>query len=151
MEWLNGPLVWAIDAWHQPLYLFPRECPRIVIWQVAGSTADDWHAWSDGSAARMIAFIEEDWADVVRASFIFRYELPEYGFQPLGDAGMWVFNSMAKPLAVEMIADLPAALKGQEVELRVVRDLGFLRPVWSSTLHASGIRLRNASSWSLRG
>jgi len=99
----------------------------------------------------MIAFIEEDWADVVRASFIFRYELPEYGFQPLGDAGMWVFNSMAKPLAVEMIADLPAALKGQEVELRVVRDLGSLRPVWSSTLHASGIRLRNASSWSLRG
>jgi hypothetical protein len=22
-EWPNGPLVWAIDAWHQPMYLFP--------------------------------------------------------------------------------------------------------------------------------
>lgn len=24
MDWLNGPLVWAIDDWHQPMYLFPR-------------------------------------------------------------------------------------------------------------------------------
>ena len=24
-EWLNGPLVWAIDEAHQPLYLFPRD------------------------------------------------------------------------------------------------------------------------------
>lgn len=30
-EWLNGPLVWAIDEDHQRLYLFPRECPRIVL------------------------------------------------------------------------------------------------------------------------
>ena len=21
-EWLNGPLVWAIDDWHAPMYLF---------------------------------------------------------------------------------------------------------------------------------
>ena len=28
-DWLNGPLVWAIDEWHQPMYLFPRDCPRI--------------------------------------------------------------------------------------------------------------------------
>ena len=23
LEWLNGPLVWAIDEWHQPMYMFP--------------------------------------------------------------------------------------------------------------------------------
>ena len=31
-EWLNGPLVWAIDEPHQPMYLFPRDCPRILLW-----------------------------------------------------------------------------------------------------------------------
>ncbi|MFB2603077.1 DUF6886 family protein, partial [Rhizobium phaseoli] len=31
-EWLNGPLVWAIDGDHDFMYLFPRDCPRILIW-----------------------------------------------------------------------------------------------------------------------
>ena len=26
-EWLNGPLVWAIGADHDFMYLFPRDCP----------------------------------------------------------------------------------------------------------------------------
>lgn len=40
-DWLNGPLVWAIDELHQILYLFPRECPRIVIWATPFSTHAD--------------------------------------------------------------------------------------------------------------
>jgi hypothetical protein len=39
--WLNGPLVWAIDAWHQPMYLFPRHCPRTLFWFVATTTDAD--------------------------------------------------------------------------------------------------------------
>jgi hypothetical protein len=41
MDWLNGPLVWAIDAWHQPMYLFPRDCPRILYWPLATTNAAD--------------------------------------------------------------------------------------------------------------
>jgi hypothetical protein len=149
-EWLNGRLVWAIDDWHQALYLFPRECPRVLIWKVEGSTAHDWDLWAKGSAARMIAFIEEDWLDAVRKGAIFRYELPGCGFQPVKDAGMWVSETAVEPIRVEMIADLPAALKAQQVELHTVNDLAALRAVWSSTLHASGIRLRNARSRSAR-
>ena len=33
------------------------------------------------------------------------------------------------------------------IELRVMQDLSPLKGVWSTTLHASGIRLRNASNW----
>ena len=40
-EWLNGPLVWAIDEWHQPMYLFPRDCPRILLWRQTGTTEED--------------------------------------------------------------------------------------------------------------
>lgn len=147
MDWLNGPLVWAIDEVHQPLYLFPRECPRILVWRVETSTAEDWAAWTGGTTARMVGFIEHDWADTVRAAAIFRYDLPAHGFRPLRDAGMWVSAGAVEPTAVEAIRDLPGALEAQGVDLRVVADLGALRGLWSSTLHASGIRLRNARSW----
>lgn len=40
-EWLNGPLVWAIDDWHAPMYLFPRDCPRILIWPLPETTEED--------------------------------------------------------------------------------------------------------------
>ena len=40
-DWLNGPLVWAIDEPHQPMYLFPRDCPRILLWPRETSSAGD--------------------------------------------------------------------------------------------------------------
>ena len=60
-EWLNGPLVWAIDAWHQPMYLFPRECPRILLWPTPQTTDDDRRIWWGDSSARIIANIERAW------------------------------------------------------------------------------------------
>ena len=35
----HGPLVWAIDKWHQPMYRFPRDCPRILLWPRVTTTA----------------------------------------------------------------------------------------------------------------
>ena len=31
-DWLNGPLVWAVSEDRQATYLFPRDCPRILLW-----------------------------------------------------------------------------------------------------------------------
>ncbi|WP_375791607.1 DUF6886 family protein [Paraburkholderia tropica] len=45
-EWLNGPLVWANDAAHSLLYLFPRECPRILLWPTPHTTVEDRKNWS---------------------------------------------------------------------------------------------------------
>jgi hypothetical protein len=53
-EWLNGPLVWAIDEWHQPMYLFPRDCPRILIWPTERTTAEDRRRYWGAGSARMI-------------------------------------------------------------------------------------------------
>jgi|ERR1035437_264431 hypothetical protein len=47
-EWLNGPLVWAIEESHQRLYLFPRDCPRILLWATPKTTAEDVARWLDG-------------------------------------------------------------------------------------------------------
>ena len=60
---------------------------------------------------------------------------------------MWVARDAVAPLRAEVLTDLPAALAAAGVELRVKQNLTPLRDVWSSTLHASGIRLRNAVGW----
>lgn len=146
-EWLNGPLVWAIDEPHQAMYLFPRDCPRILLWPLATTTPEDRAAWWGDSGARMLAYVERGWLDALAGARLHRYELPSRAFESLDDAGMWVSRRAATPLARREVADLPAALADCGVELRAVETLTPLRGVWDSSLHASGIRLRNAVGW----
>lgn len=146
-DWLNGPLVWAIDEPRQPMYLFPRDCPRILIWPEPDTTAADRDAWWAGSACRMLAFVEAGWLARIAAATLWRYELPPQTFEDLQDAGMWVSRQAVRPLQVEPIADLRAALAAEDVELRVLPDLTPLKGVWDTSLHASGLRLRNAKGW----
>jgi hypothetical protein len=146
-EWLNGPLVWAIDEPHSFLYLFPRNCPRILLWVTARTTADDRLNWIGKTDARVVAYIESQWEDRLETAKVFRYELPSNSFEDLGEIGMWVSRSEVEPVEVHCLADLRASLENANVELRVVESLTWLRPTWESTLHASGIRLRNAIGW----
>ena len=146
-EWLNGPLVWAIDEAHDILYLFPRECPRILIWPTARTTGEDQARWFGASGRRAIAFIEERWAPRLRAAVVHRYELPVAAFEELGDVGMWVSRTPVRPLGVQALRSLPHALEARNVDLRTLPTLTPLRDIWATTLHASGIRLRNAQGW----
>jgi hypothetical protein len=146
-EWLNGPLVWAIDDWHQPMYLFPRDCPRILLWRTARTVSADAERYFDGSSARIVAYIEAGWADSIAAAKLYRYELPTESFESLDDAGMWVSRSPAPPLRCDEVGDLPHELRLAGVDLRTLADLTPLKDVWASSLHASGIRLRNAVKW----
>ncbi|MDO8800293.1 DUF6886 family protein [Phenylobacterium sp.] len=146
-DWLNGPLVWAIDETTQPLYFFPRDCPRILLWETPATTAQDRDRWFGASDAAMIAHVEQAWFDRLSREPIYRYELPIEGFEDLADAGMWVSRQAVTPLAVEALSDLPAWLARHGVELRLMESLVPLRDVWSSSLHASGVRLRHAQGW----
>jgi hypothetical protein len=146
-DWLNGPLVWAIEDAHQALYLFPRDCPRILIWPTPSTTAADHAAWFGASPAKVLAYVEWDWWRRLGAERLYRYHLPVESFESLSDAGMWVARTAVTPLAKDLVADLPAALQAQGVELRFTETLAHLRPVWNTTLHASGVRLRHARDW----
>jgi hypothetical protein len=146
-EWLNGRLVWAIDAWHQPMYLFPRDCPRILLWATEASTARDRAAWLGDGAHRMVAWLERSWLDRFRAARLVRYRLPADSFASLDDAGMWVSHRAVVPLEAAVIDDLPAALLAEDTALRIVDSLAELRPALASSLHVSGIRLRNSATW----
>lgn len=147
MEWLNGPLVWAIDEFHSMMYLFPRDCPRILFWPRSQTTEEDRLRWMGQSRARAVACVEAGWLDRLRSETIYRYELPLAGFEDLEDAGMWVARGVIHPLRMEPLCALDACLAAADVELRVMDELTSLRPMWDSTLHVSGIRLRNAVNW----
>lgn len=146
-DWLNGPLVWAIDEARQPLYLFPRDCPRILLYPTPTTTPEDLALWWGERTCRMIAHIEWVWFERFRTARLYRYELPVNAFEDLNDTGMWVARREVEPFGVEILDDLPAALAEQGVELRLMERLVALRDVWDTSLHASGIRLRNAAGW----
>jgi hypothetical protein len=63
------------------------------------------------------------------------------------DAGMFVSAESVTPVSVQAVGDLGVALERADVELRVMRTLLPLRDLWSTTLHASGVLLRNAQGW----
>lgn len=142
--WLNGPLVWAIDDWHQPLYFFPRECPRILLWETDTTTAEDRTRHFANGQYRMLAYVEAQWLRAIEDAAIYRYALPAATFESLHDAGMWVSKSPVRAHSMKTVGDLPAALCGACVELRTVSSLTSLDHLWHSSLHVSGLRLRNA-------
>ena len=146
MEWLNGPLVWAIDGDHALLYLFPRECPRIVMWRRSRSSAEDVARFLD-PMARMTAYVERGWLARIGAARLTRYEMPAERFTDLRDAGMHVARDCIVPLARRELSDLIGQLIAERTSLRSLDNLTPLRAAWSSSLHVSGIRLRNAVRW----
>ncbi len=146
-EWLNSPLVWAIEESHQHMYLFPRDCPRILLWATPQTTEADAAQWLEGNPEVPLAIVERAWLERIQLARTIRYEFPAASFQDTKDAGMWVSRVAVFPLDKVTLTDLPARLKETGTELRVVDSLLPWKDVWNSTVHASGIRLRNAQGW----
>lgn len=147
-EWLNGPLVWAVTEARQAAYLFPRDCPRILLWLTPTTTAEDRDAWWGDRTAPVIACVEWRWLDEIRTADLFRYELPPATFRPIDtDPWMAVSEDEVVPTAIERCGDLLATHARLGVELRFMDSLRPLADVWDTSLHASGIRLRNACDW----
>lgn len=147
-EWLNGPLVWAIDEAHQGMYLFPRDCPRILIWPVESTTDQDRARLWAGPSKRMVAYVEKDWEPRLRDTMLYRYELPADCFESLDDAGMCVCRQAVKPLSVDPVGDLLCAHRREGVELRIVDRLDSLEPLLRTSFHVSAIRIRHSHTWS---
>jgi hypothetical protein len=146
------PLVWAIDAWHAPMYCFPRECSRACFWPGDRTTGEDRERWFGGIDARMVIAVESGWLARIRETTPYRYTLPDEGFVRNDEtAGHFVSRDAVRPLAVEPVGDLLDALAVAvaRVELRITPSLLELwRRVIASTMEYSGTRLRNTHDWS---
>jgi hypothetical protein len=144
--------VWAIDEWHAPMYYLPRQCPRACFWAGERTTAEDRERWLHGVSPRFVVAVEARWLDRIRATTLYRYDMPPATFAPLDhtdDSGHYVSRQSVVPLGVQPVGDLLDAIAGEGVELRVLERLG---PMWrrvhsQSTLHYSGSRLRNAAGY----
>ncbi|MGH2609846.1 MAG: DUF6886 family protein [Tepidiformaceae bacterium] len=141
--------VWAVDEDHTATYLFPRECPRVLLWLTPETTLEDRERWwGNRPDTPLIAHVEWDWYETLRTHVLYRYELPPATFEPLeDDAWMWVSRATIEPLRVDAINDIPAAMAEAGVELRLMKSLAPLWKAWESSVHFSGIRLRNSRTW----
>ena len=142
------PFVWAVDEPHAWTYLFPRDCPRVLLWPVGTTSSEDLQRWFGGDASARIACIEWRWLAAMHSTALYRYEFDPANFRSLeGDGWMLVSRGTERPIAVEPVGDLVEALRSAGVELRLMPSLAPLFGAWESTIHFSGIRLRNAVGW----
>ena len=80
------------------MYLFPRDCPRILYWPLPTTTPEhrEWH-----------------WLERMHTTSMIRYHLPPGTFEDLHDAGMWVSCETVRPSLVEPVGDLIEAVCGR--------------------------------------
>jgi hypothetical protein len=151
-----GAYVWAVDAERAPAYWFPRQCPRVLAWPTAGSTAEDVARIIGPSGAPRLHAVEYAWLERMRAVRLYAYRLPAAPFRPIAEPEparrgepeptAHVAEVAVRPLGPpERVGDLFALHEAAGIELRVLPRLW---PLWdavtASTLGFSGIRLRNA-------
>jgi hypothetical protein len=141
--------VWAVDAFHSPSYWFPRDCPRVLAWRSAFTTADDAARLLGPSVSRVHA-IEYGWLERLRTTELFAYRFDAAAFRELEVHGAaMVCDRVVRPLSPPMtVKDLIGLHEAAEIELRVKTNLSsWWNEVVASTLGFSGIRLRNAAGW----
>jgi hypothetical protein len=152
----SEPLVYAIDAWHAPLYFFPRDCPRIALWPVPETKNAEGEHFANETSARMLIYIEAQFELDWRQRDLYRYEMnPEDGFIDTGDIGVWISRQPVLPIAQTRIFDLPAEAHQDNVEVRVVNSLvemanklhDFEHRRFLTSLHVSMIRTSLLPNW----
>jgi uncharacterized protein DUF6886 len=137
--------VWAIDAPHQWLYWFPRECPRACFWAVERTTDEDVERWLDGDRDRRVAVIEAGRLEQLRAVRLYAYRMPPEPFDVVADDRFYIASTPVEAIERVEVGDLLARHADAGNELRIAPTL---YPLWDevieTTLDFSGIRLRNA-------
>jgi hypothetical protein len=138
-------LVWAIDTRHQPLFWFPRQCPRGTFWAGPETSGEDVQAFL-GSRERRVHAVEAGWLERIRSARVVAYRLPEETFEPHTEVGgYWISRAEVEPLELVELGDLLSRHRDAQIEVRIVPSL---LPLWqrvsASTLEFSGLRLENA-------
>jgi hypothetical protein len=139
-------LVWGIDADHEDLYFFPRDCPRVAFHGTPDTSREDYERFLSVTTAHRVSAIEAAWLDSMRTTQLYRYVLPGDGFELRdANAGYWGSRFRVEPIHVGLVGDLLGALAGAGVELRIMPSLWPLyEAVLGSSLGFSVIRWRNA-------
>jgi hypothetical protein len=139
------PSVWTIDASHEALYWFPRDCPRIAVWPYPDQPVAEFCA-AFGTVSPRLHVIEHDWLARVAAAQLYRYTFAAAPFSPWPEAsGQWVTSMVVEPIRVEEWSELPQRHADAAVELRAEASLWPTHDrVLAGGWDFSMVRLRNA-------
>ncbi len=142
------PMVWAIDAWHSPLYFLPSNCPRVCFWPLPPTTEEDKARFWPDDSTRMVIAVESGWSERIASANLYRYEFDGADFIDCEDHGVFVSRSTVVPLSVEPVGPCFAALEAASVEVRLCPSLvGLANQMMQTTLHWSLIRMSFAQGW----
>ncbi|MGV3618275.1 MAG: DUF6886 family protein [Fimbriimonas sp.] len=142
------PMVWAIDAWHAPLYFVPSDCPRVCFWPLPTTSEADLYRFWTNSDAKLVIAIEHDWAERLLTIPIYRYRLPVDSFEDCKDHGVFTSRLTVVPSSVEPLGNPLAAFAQSRIELRLLPSLVSLaQNLIGTSLHWSLIRMGNARGW----
>lgn len=142
----GAPVVWAIAPERIANYLTPRDCPRVCLRAGPETTSADIKQFLGSD--RAVVAIEAGWLERLRSGRLYRYALPRDGFALQDEsAGYWVAHQPVRPLDVEPVDDLLAAIEATGAVLRVLPSLWNLHDAAkASSLVFSMIRMRNAAA-----
>ncbi|HIZ55561.1 MAG TPA: hypothetical protein H9671_05065 [Firmicutes bacterium] len=136
-------LVWAIDEFHLPNFLTPRNCPRVT-YHIGENTTDvDRMNFFSTDTMTYAIVIENKWFHIVRSTTLYLYEFHTEDFV-LQDhvAGYYVAKTKQIPIAKYEFRDLFSELIKRNVEIRVVDNLwNIADKVKASTLNYSLCRM----------
>ena len=120
----NTGLVWAIDEFHLPNFLTPRNCPRVAYHVGERTTKADQSAFFSSNTMRDAIVIESRWVPAMLSATLYLYEFSTEDFV-LQDAaaGYYVAKNKQIPIAKYEINDLFSQLMARNVEIRIVDHL----------------------------
>jgi len=109
-QFVQDPVVWAIDEDHLRNYLLPRECPRVTFYAGHETTSADVERFL-GSSTVVVA-VESAWLDRLRSCRLYCYQLPPETFECIDEcAGYFVSRTSVVPTSVEVVLNWTADLK----------------------------------------
>ena len=117
-------VVWAVEEAFLPLYLAPRDCPRVVYRAGEKAEAQDVDRYCALPEGQFVTVIEKDWLECLQHTTLYLYEFDTKDFA-LQDAvaGFYIAESPQIPIARHILSDIMGALEQKKAELRTVDNL----------------------------
>jgi hypothetical protein len=152
----SEPLVYGIDAWHSPLYFFPRDCPRIGIWPLDSSLPEEVESFRSQATGRMRLIIDRSFEEKWRTGRIYRYEFHDlHRFIDCHDHGVWVSRDSVACGPPLLLDDLAACVAAEGITMEVVDSLAalagelydYVAECSRTSLHVSSIRMSLLPDW----
>lgn len=130
-----------------PIFLTPRDCPRVTYHVGTQTTAGDRQRFFSSPGAAHAVIVESAWLRTIRQTTLYLYEFDPRDFALQDDvAGYYVAKVAQYPIACTKVTDLLDELVRRKVEIRVVDNLWHMADaVKNSTLNWSLCRMANAT------